>query len=62
MPHFLQNPRLFGPYPEAACRLLENLLWVGEGPKQKLSSTAWGEIRSLASIRTLRDLWALRKV
>ena len=62
MPQFLQNPRLFGLYPEAACRLLEKLLWVGEEPKQKLSSTAWGEIWSLAGIRTLRDLWALRKV
>lgn len=62
MPNFLQNPRLFGLYPEAACRLLEKLLWVGEEPKQKLSATTCGGIWSLASIRTLRDLWALRKV
>jgi electron transfer flavoprotein-quinone oxidoreductase len=62
MPSFLNNPRLFGLYPEVACRLLENLLWVGEEPKQKLSATAWQEIRSLLSFKCLRDLWALCKV
>ena len=62
MPHFLENPRLFDLYPEVACRLLEKLMWIGEEPKRKLSATAWGEIRSLASFATLRDLWALRKV
>lgn len=62
MPHFLENPRLFDLYPEAVCRLLEELTWVGEAPKEKLSATAWREIRSLASFSTLRDLWASRKV
>lgn len=62
MPRFLDNPRLFGLYPEAVCRLLEKLTWVGEQPKEKLSTTAWREIRSLASFGALRDLWASRKV
>ncbi len=62
MPHFLDNSRLFGLYPEAVCRLLERLTWVGEQPKEKLSTTAWREIRSLASFAGLRDLWASRKV
>ena len=62
MPHFLDNPRLFDFYPEAVCRLLEKLTWVGEQPKEKLSATVWREIRSLASFATLRDLWASRKV
>jgi len=59
---FLENPRLFGLYPEAACRLLENLLWVGEEPKERLSATAWRDIRPLIGFATLRDLWASRKV
>ena len=62
VPHFLENPRLFDLYPQVACRLLENLMWVGEEPKEKLSATTWREIRSLASLATLRDLWASRKV
>lgn len=62
MPHFLENPRLFDLYPEAACRLLEELTWVGETPKEKLSATAWREFRRLSAFTTLRDLWASRKV
>ena len=62
VPHFLENPRLFDLYPETACRLLEKLMWIGEQPKEKLSSTAWGELRSLGSFATLRDLWGSRKV
>lgn len=60
--HFLENPRLFSLYPEVVCRLLEKLMWIGGDPKDKLSATVLGEIRSLASVATLRDLLALRKV
>jgi electron transfer flavoprotein-quinone oxidoreductase len=35
----LDNQRLFARYPEAACRLFEDLMWIGEEPKGKLSAT-----------------------
>ena len=62
MPQFLENPRLFADYPAAVCGLMEELMWVGEGPKKKLSSTAFHEIWSRIGLSALRDLWALRKV
>ena len=40
MPDFLANPRLFEFYPSVACDLLEQIMWIGEQPKEKLSKTA----------------------
>ena len=62
MPHFLHNPRLFGLYPEAFCSLLEELMWIPDGPKEKISATAWREIKGLLRPSLLRDLLEMRKV
>jgi electron transfer flavoprotein-quinone oxidoreductase len=62
MPHFLHNPRLFGLYPEAFCGLLEELMWIPEGPKEKISTTIWREVKGLLRSSTWRDIWELRKV
>ncbi|MFV2067297.1 MAG: FAD-dependent oxidoreductase [Pirellulales bacterium] len=62
MPRFLDNPRIFDTYPKTVCGLLEELLWIGEGGKTKLSTTMLRKIRSILGVSTLRDLWSLRKV
>jgi len=44
-PGFLDNPRLFNLYPQVVCETLEKMMFIGEEPKKKLSSTALAEIR-----------------
>ena len=44
-PGFLDNPRIFGLYPQVVCETLEKMMFIGEEPKKKLSSTALAEIR-----------------
>jgi electron transfer flavoprotein-quinone oxidoreductase len=44
-PGFLDNPRLFTLYPQLACDIFEKMMFIGDGPKKKLSSTAMDEIR-----------------
>lgn len=39
MPGFLENPRLFALYPQLACELLEELMFIDAKPKEKLSTT-----------------------
>ena len=46
MPEILSNPRLFSEYPQAACDLLEQIMWIGASPKEKMSGTALRTIRS----------------
>jgi electron transfer flavoprotein-quinone oxidoreductase len=63
MPEILSNPRLFDEYPEVASQLLQEILWVGANPKQKLSSTVMSSIRrKLLRPAALSDLWHMRKV
>jgi len=52
----MENPRLFELYPQFICDLFEKLMWIGDGPKDRLFGTALGEARSkLLSFSTLRD-------
>jgi len=63
MPEFLTNPRLYERYPNMACDLLEQILWIGEGPKEKLSTTILRTIRqNLLRVDVLRDLFMMRKI
>jgi electron transfer flavoprotein-quinone oxidoreductase len=63
MPEFLTNPRLYERYPTMACDLLEQILWIGEGPKEKLSTTVLRTIRKkLLRVDVLRDLLMMRKI
>jgi electron transfer flavoprotein-quinone oxidoreductase len=55
-PHFLSNPRLFTLYPETFCGLMEKMMYIGDTPKQKLSSTAFREIRSKLGLGALKDI------
>lgn len=54
-PHFLDNPRLMTLYPQTVCDVLEKLMFIGDQPKKKLSSTILGEIRSKLGIKIVKD-------
>jgi electron transfer flavoprotein-quinone oxidoreductase len=47
-PHFLDNPRLMGMYPQFACDTLEKLMFIGDQPKKGLVSTTMTEVRKKA--------------
>jgi electron transfer flavoprotein-quinone oxidoreductase len=59
----LDNPRLFTRYPQAVCSIFQQLMWIGEGPKSKLSSTAMREgWQALGSLDTVRDGLGLLRI
>ena len=59
----LENPRLASLYPQVFCDLLEKLMWIDDGPKEGLFSTAFGEARSkLLNLSTLRDVLGFCKM
>jgi electron transfer flavoprotein-quinone oxidoreductase len=63
MPAFLTNPRLQDYYPEVVSGLLEEVLWIGREPKEKLSSTILRLARRrLLRADVLKDLAGLRKI
>jgi electron transfer flavoprotein-quinone oxidoreductase len=63
MPDFLDNPRLRDFYPSVICNLLEQIMWIGEEPKEKLSATILRTARqSLLRADVLKDLLGLRKI
>lgn len=52
----LNNPRLFRKYPQALTDLLAKLMFIGDGPKPKLSSTFLKEFRThFLNLSALRD-------
>ncbi len=62
-PEILSNPRLFTVYPSVACNLLEQIMWIGDRPKARFSSTILQAVRqNLLRIEVIRDLWAMRKI
>ena len=59
----LKNPRLFSQYPQAVCDVFEKLMCVEDTPKEKLSSTAYRELRkTILSLQGIKDMWSLRKI
>jgi electron transfer flavoprotein-quinone oxidoreductase len=62
MPSFLENSRLYSLYPEWIAGMLEEIFWIGEGPKRSLWRTIWGNIRRLPLISALRDAWNVRRL
>jgi electron transfer flavoprotein-quinone oxidoreductase len=63
MPRILENPRMFGKYPEAIATMLERMFWVGEGPKGKLSTTVMNQAaKSFGNYDALRDALGLMKI
>ena len=54
-PHFLDNPRLMTSYPQAACDILEKLMFIGDQPKKRLAGTALGEARKKLGFNAIKD-------
>ncbi|MGI6549389.1 MAG: FAD-dependent oxidoreductase [Syntrophomonadales bacterium] len=61
-PHFLENPRLFGFYPQFAGEVMEDLFTIGEGPKAKLSDTVRKHLSFGEAWRMAKDLWGGLKI
>lgn len=56
----LESPRMVGFYPQWLCKLFEEIFWIGEGSKERISSTVWkGAKEGLLNFSTLKDLWRL---
>jgi len=59
----LENPRITGLYPEWACKVFEQLFWIGEGPKQRISATVWkGARQGMLNLQALKDLLMRRRI
>jgi len=59
----LENPRMTSLYPAWVCKVMEDVFWIGEGPKQRVSSTVWKGIRQrLFNLTALKDLLRLRRI
>jgi electron transfer flavoprotein-quinone oxidoreductase len=55
-PKFLDNPRLFDHYPLLIGDILQNLFWIGEDSKKKLSSTIKEKINWAEAWAILKDM------
>ena len=63
VPHVIENPRLFGHYPDAVTRLLEQVFTIGPGPTKHLVSTLLrGVRRDFLNVATLKDANEFRKL
>ena len=59
----LENPRTLNYYPQLACRLMEEIFWIGDGPKERVSSTMWRAIKEgFLNLRGLRDLLKFKRI
>ena len=54
-PHFLDNPRLMGQYPQFLCDTMEQMMFIGDEPKKRLVGTAMGEVRKIKFTQLLKD-------
>jgi len=62
-PAALDRPRFYQHYPDAVNRILGDVFWFGDGPKEKMFGTAWAEIsRSFLNFGTLSDAWEAKKL
>ncbi|MDE3088818.1 MAG: FAD-dependent oxidoreductase [Chloroflexota bacterium] len=59
----LDNPRMFSKYPDAITRMFEKMFWIGDQPKDKLSSTAMREaLRGFGNLDAVRDALGMLRV
>lgn len=59
----LDNPRMFGKYPEAITNIFEKMFWMSDQPKEKLSSTALREaIKAFGNLDAIKDAWGMMRV
>ncbi|MBI5029719.1 MAG: FAD-dependent oxidoreductase [Chloroflexi bacterium] len=59
----LDNPRMFGKYPEAITSIFGKMFWISDQPKEKLSSTALREaMKAFGNLDAVKDAWGMMKV
>ncbi len=59
----LDNPRMFSQYPQTIANIFDKLFWIGDQPKEKLSSTVVREaLKGFGNLTAVRDALALRQV
>ncbi len=52
----LDNPRMFSKYPETIANIFEKMFWIGDQPKNKLSSSVMREaLRGFGNLDAVRD-------
>jgi electron transfer flavoprotein-quinone oxidoreductase len=61
-PESLNNHRIFQLYPEFACEAFEKLMYIGDGPKRKLSSTALSEVKTKLGWSWIKDIRQVFKI
>lgn len=63
MPAFLENSRMFGLYPQAVTDIAQEIFWMGQQPKPRLSQTVFKMVRQrLLGKGLIKDALAARKV
>ncbi len=59
----LDNPRMFSKYPEAISGIFEKMFWIGDQPKDKLSSTVMREaMKAFGNLDAVRDALGMLRV
>ncbi len=63
MPALLENRRMYNRYPAAIAHLCEQVFWVGDQPKDKLSSTMFREAwKAFGNLDALKDALGILRV
>src|SRR5680860_1558361 len=63
IPEIMENPRLYGHYPQAVNALMEDIFTVREEPGKKLSSKVTSAVRrDFLSMRTVMEMFGMRRV
>jgi electron transfer flavoprotein-quinone oxidoreductase len=63
MPRVLENPRMFTKYPETIAAIFEQMFWVGEEPKEKLSASVLREaLKGWGNVEAVRDAVGMVRV
>ncbi len=58
----LDNPRMFGKYPEAIASIFEKMFWIDDRPKGKLSTTVMREaLKGFGNLDAVRDALGMLK-
>jgi electron transfer flavoprotein-quinone oxidoreductase len=58
VPALLTNPRMYGVYPEALCRVAEDFFAAEESGHRKLGALIRRHFGAVPKLTALRDLWA----
>lgn len=64
MPEFLDNDAFFTYYPKYFPLFVEKVMWFGEGPKDKIGSILWKELKSsgMLSFKRLKEIYNIKNI